>query len=75
MIVQLPSKCYLLWALDSDCCHSSFEAVHDRSLRKATVSLHALPSEGSCREICVAKSWPCACRHILYLLRIQLPEL
>ena len=31
MILQLPCKCYLLRAMDSDCCHSSFEAIEDRS--------------------------------------------
>ena len=47
MIVKLSCKCHLLWALDSDCRHSSLEAIEDGSLRSQDdrVQLHfiALP--------------------------------
>ena len=45
MIVQIPCKCYLLWTMDSECCHSSFGATEDRSLRSQDdeAKVHFLP--------------------------------
>ena len=45
MIVQLPRKRHLLWALGSNCRHGNFKAIGDATLRfqDDRVQLHFMP--------------------------------